>query len=258
MLLSEKSTRRLVPTVERTFSILESLANGNQGKGVSELSRELGFAKSTTFNILTTLEDLGYIYRTDNRYHLSLKLFSLSSTVVQQMDLRKVAAPILQNLVEKTGETVNLGTIQDDEAVYIDCLPGPQPVTVHTWPGERLSLHSTALGKVLLAWMPEDAVESILTHKGMPQHTSATASSTEQLIAELRQVRQDGYAVDDEEDAPGMRCVGAPVFDHTGQVIAAVSITAPVQRLTKPRIETLAQIVVDAARRISRRLGHKT
>ena len=125
-----------VPTVDRTFRILEALALSENGFGISELSQTLEIPKSTTFNILMTLVNLGYIYRTDsdNKFHLSLKLFTLGSLVVERMDLRQIARPILQELVDETGETVNLGIIQGDEAVYIECIPGPQPVTVNTWP----------------------------------------------------------------------------------------------------------------------------
>ncbi|MBZ0293331.1 MAG: IclR family transcriptional regulator [Anaerolineae bacterium] len=246
-----------VPTVQRTFRILEVLATTENGCGISELSHELGFAKSTTFNILMTLAELGYIYRTqaDNKFHLSLKLFSLGSTVVDRMDLRKIAASILQDLVDTTGETVNLGTIQGDEAVYIDCLPGPQPVTVHTWPGKRLPLHSTALGKALLGWLPEKEAKAILSSSDIPEFTADPVPAMTQLFAELTEVRSRGYSIDNEEDAEGMRCVGAPVFDHNGAVLAAISVTAPVQRLPLENIPGIARLVVEGAEKISQRLG---
>jgi DNA-binding IclR family transcriptional regulator len=254
--VSPAANKPFVPTVHRTFRILEALAAAENGCGISELSHDLGLAKSTTFNILATLVALGYIYRTDsdNKFHLSLKLFSLGSAVVERMDLRKVAASILQDLVDATGETANLGTLQGDEAVYIDCLPGPHPVTVHTWPGKRLSLHTTALGKALLAWLPQEQAKSILSASKVS--STALARSMDRLLPELAVVRSQQYAVDNEEDAPGMRCVGAPIFDHTGRVVAAISVTAPVQRMPLENIPATAVLVVESARRISQRLGY--
>jgi IclR family acetate operon transcriptional repressor len=233
------------------------LAVAENGCGISELSHELEMAKSTTFNILMSLAELGYIYRTDvdNKFHLSLKLFSLGSAVVERMDLRKVAASILQDLVDATGETANLGTIQGDEAVYIDCLSGPHPVTVNTWPGKRLALHTTALGKALLAWLPQEEAKSILSTSDIHAFPTDLAASMDRLFAELADVRSQQYAVDNEEDAPGMRCVGAPIFDHSGRVVAAISLTAPVQRMPLENIPETAVLVVESARRISQRLG---
>lgn len=255
--MSNKDGKPVVPTVQRTFRILETLASAENGRGISELSSELGFAKSTTFNLLMTLVQLGYCYRTqsDSKFHLSLKLFSLGSAVVERMDLRKIAASILQELVKATGETANLGTIQGDEAVYIDCLPGPHPVTVNTWPGKRLPLHCTALGKALLAWMSEEEIQSLLSKSDMQAFTPNTLKSVEKLLTELAEVRLRGYALDDEEDAEGMRCIGAPVFDHTGQIVSAISLTAPVQRLPYSDIPGIAAQVVDSARQISLLLG---
>jgi DNA-binding IclR family transcriptional regulator len=255
--VSREDNKPFVPTIQRTFQILEALAVTENGCGISELSHELKLAKSTTFNILMTLTELGYIYRTDidNKFHLSLKLFSLGSAVVERMDLRKVTASILQELVDATGETANLGTIQGDEAVYIECLHGPHPVTVNTWPGKRLPLHSTALGKALLAWLPEDEARSILSIREIPAFSTNLAASMDRLFAELADVRAQQYAVDNEEDAPGMRCVGAPVFDHTGRVVAAISLTAPVQRMPIENMPEVAVLVVESARRISQRLG---
>jgi DNA-binding IclR family transcriptional regulator len=255
--VSPEDHKPFVPTVHRTFRILEALAAAENGCGISELSHELGMAKSTTFNILTTLAALGYIYRTDgdNKFHLSLKLFSLGSAVVERMDLRKVAGSVLQDLVAATGETVNIGTLQGDEAVYIDCLSGPHPVTVHTWPGKRLSLHTTALGKALLAWLPPEQARAILSASKLPVSATDLVNSMDRLFAELADVRSQQYAIDNEEDAPGMRCVGAPIFDHSGRVVAAISVTAPVQRMPLENIPATAVLVVDSARRISQRLG---
>ncbi|MBK8021824.1 MAG: IclR family transcriptional regulator [Chloroflexi bacterium] len=255
--MSREENKSFVPTIERTFRILEALAANVNGCGISELSNELGIAKSTTFNILATLTELGYIYRSDgdNKFHLSLKLFSLGSTVVERLDLRRISASILQELVDATGETANLGTIQGDEAVYIECLSGPHPVTVNTWPGKRLPLHSTALGKALLAWLPQDQARAILLTSDRQDPSIGISARLDRFLSELVLVRVQRYAVDNEEDAIGLRCVGAPIFDYTGQVVAAISLTAPTQRMPLEQIPETAVLVVASAQRISRRLG---
>jgi DNA-binding IclR family transcriptional regulator len=254
---SNRKTGHVVPTVQRTFEILEALAQSPTGAGVSELSRELGIAKSTTHSILSSLEVLGYAYKTDSdgRYQLTLKLHSLSGPVVNRLDLRQLALPVLQQLGERTGEAINLGTLQGDEAVYIECIQSRHPVTVHTWPGERLALHSTALGKVLLAWLPGDFVTELLSKKGMPPRTANTITSLAAFEQELGLVRAQGYALDREEDVIGSQCIGVPIQDHTQRVVAAVSLTAPMQRMSAHTTAQLVPVLLDAAQQISIRLG---
>lgn len=254
--MTSNGEKPLVPTVDNAFRILETLAASEDGYGISALSRKLGLAKSTTYNILMTLAQLGYIYRTedDSCFHLSLKLFSLGSSVVERMDLRKIASSILQKLVEDTGETANLGTIQGNEAVYIDCVPGTHLVRVATWPGKRLPLHSTALGKSLLAWLPEEEAKERMS-QSLSMASSDSAISIDQLLSEVGEIRERQYAIDDEEDVSGMRCVGAPIFDHTGRVVAAISLTAPIQRLPLEAIPKVALLVVESAKEVSQRLG---
>lgn len=257
MTLNDNESRRAVPTVLRTFRILEALARADHGYGVSKLSRELGLAKSTAFSILSTLEHLGYVFKDENhRYHLSVKLFSLSSIMVQQMDFRKAATPILRHIVEETRETTNLAMLQRGEGIVVDTLPGPHTVTVNTFPGERFSLHSTAIGKALLAWLPDDELDPILATKGLPSRTPNTITSLAAFKKELRRTRKRGYATDDEEDFPGLRCVGAPLFDHSGRVVAAISVTVPAQRLPVSNMDALAAVVVDGAMQVSNKLGY--
>jgi len=247
-----------VPTIERAFLILEALAAAENGGGISELSTDLGLAKSTTYNILTSLAQLGYCYKSpaDGKFHLSLKLYSLGSAAAERLDLRRIAASILRGLASRTGETINLGTIQGDEAVYIDCLPSSHPVTVVTWPGQRLPLHSTALGKALLAWRPLDQAQTILADSELKAFTRETLTSIPLILSDLRRVRGQGYALDNEEDALGMRCIGAPVFDQNGAVVAAISLTAPVQRLPESDFGPVAGQVIESANQISGRLGY--
>jgi IclR family acetate operon transcriptional repressor len=258
MMLNDNGGRRAVPTVLRTFRILEALAGADRGRGISELSQDLGLAKSTAFSILSTLEQLGYVFKDEaHRYHLTVKLFSLGSIVIDRMDFRKAATPILRRIVEETRETTNMAALQRGEGIIVDTLPGPHTVTVNTFPGERVSLHSTAIGKALLAWLSDDELDSILAASGLPRRTPNTITSLTAFKDELRRTRRQGYSTDDEEDFPGLRCVGAPVFDHTGRVVAGISLTVPAQRLPASEMDALAAVLVDGAHEISAKLGYE-
>jgi IclR family KDG regulon transcriptional repressor len=247
-----------VPAVARAFRILERLAEAPEALGVSELSREVGLAKSTTFNLLLTLEELGYVYRVGaaTSFRLSYKLFALGSSVAERSEMLRLLAPLIDELVATTGETANLGIRQGDEALYLASVRGPGPVTVVESPGVRIPMHSTALGKVLCAWLPPGEVTALLARRGMPKFTPRTCDSIDQFLAELTTVTGLGYAVDNEENEPGMRCIGAPVFNRTGHVEAAISITAPVQRLALDGVAVVATTVIRIAQRMSERLGY--
>lgn len=256
--MADNDNRYAVPSVERAFAILETLADTPEGLGLSDLARRLGFVKSTAYMTLVTLERLGYIYRESQtqRYLLTIKLFAVGSQVLQRFNVRRMAEDLLRELWEKTGETVNLGSLQGDEAIYIESLEGRKTVRVSTWPGKRLELHCTALGKVLLAFRAWEEVEILLEGRELTPHTARTVVDLATLRRELEVVRQLGYAVDRGEDVEGVRCVGAPVFDRDGAVVAAVSITAPEQRMPEERIPRVAAEVVEVARKLSERLGY--
>jgi DNA-binding IclR family transcriptional regulator len=245
--------------LKRTLDLLGFLAySAEGGAGLADLSRAVRAPKSSVFKIVSTLEAEGFITRhpLTDRYQLTLKLLALGTAAVERINLRRELYPFLEALKDRTGECVNLGILHDGKAIYVESLEGRGPVRVIVRPGQELSLHSTALGKVLLANLPPAEVDRLLAGKRLEAHTPRTCTSVARLRKELAQVRQQGYALDVEEDALEMACAGAPIREHTGRVVAAVSVTAPRYRMSRSALRATASAVVDAAGRMSRWLGY--
>ncbi len=248
-----------VPSIHRAFILLEAIAENERGLGVSELARLTGWPKSSIFNILTTLTKDGYIAQEpeSGRYNMTIKLFSLSGTLVERMDIRRLAYPLLIEVMEKTGETVNLGILDDSEAIYLETIAGPSAIRVNTWPGKRLPIHRTSLGKALAAELKQEELAAIIAKTGLPRSTPNTHTTLEALQADLELTRQRGYAVDNEEDEVGMRCIGAPIRNYRSKTVAAVSVTGLAQRMPLENMPEIAIAVMDTARRISELLGYR-
>lgn len=246
-----------VRAVERAFVLLEALGRSEQGLTLSQLARRLTIPRSTAYCLLETLERCGYLHheRPGGRYTLSLKLFSLANSALHAIALRKQAAPVLWDLMRKTRLTVHLGILEHHEVVLVDRVEPPSPVRIATWLGKRMGVHCTALGKALTAWLPEADIDRLIRERGLLRHNENTIVSARRLKEELRAVRVLGYAVDNEEEEIGMRCVGAPVFDADGRVIAAVSVAGTSNQIDEANVQELAAKVKAAAKAISESCG---
>lgn len=242
--------------VERALSILEAAALRRDGLTNSEISRKLDIPKSSASYILRTLEHRGYLRRDaeTGRYRLGLKILSLGRDVQAGLDLGDVALPWMRALVDRTHLTAHLAVLDHGEAVYVEKVDAPGFFKVNTWVGRRMFVHSTSVGKVLVAWRPKSEVEAILRQHGLKKRTPKTFTSMARFFAELDKVREQGYAVDDEENSLGARCVGAPVFDPLGRVEAALGLSGTVTQLDEDSLLRIAEAVRDAARKISRHL----
>lgn len=247
---------RLIRSIQQAFAVLEALAERGNGRGVTELAHKTGLAKSSVHAILKTLATMGYVQQDEltNRYLLGLRLFQLANAVPIVLDVRSAAAPYLEQLVEKYQETVHLVVLDEGEALYIDKRESPRSIHVVSQVGRKLPCHCTGVGKALLAHLPQEQVDAII-RKGLPRFTARTITDPQRLYEELRLVRERGYAVDDEEIMDGLRCVAAPIRNYTGSVIAALSVSGPVSRMTLDRLPEIAQDVMSAADQTSRRLG---
>jgi DNA-binding IclR family transcriptional regulator len=254
----KRQRQYVVPMLKRSLDVLRILAESTEhGASLAELSRAIRAPKSSVFKILTTLEAEGFVSRSrlTDKYQLTLKLLALGHAAVERINLRRELYPFLKALKDRTGECVNLGILQDGKAIYIESLEGPGPVKVIVRPGQALALHSTALGKALLAGLPAAEVDRLLRGSRLAAHTPHTCTSPTRLKKQLAQVQRQGYALDLEEDTLDMVCAGAPIRDHTGRVIAAVSVTAPRYRMSRATLRTTAAAVVKAAERMSTWLG---
>ena len=242
--------------VERALNILEAAAHRREGLTNSEISRKLGIPKSSASYILRTLERRGYLRRDaeSGRYRLGLKILSLGGDAQSNLDIADVALPFMRALEEKIHMTVHLAVLDQGEAVYIEKVEAPGFFKVNTWVGRRMFLHSTSVGKSLLAWLPKQEIETIVKQQGLKKRTPKTITSLSRLLADLEHVKDEGYAVDDEENSLGARCLGAPVFDVTGNVVAALGASGTLTQVDEASMPRLAEAVKETARRISRQL----
>ncbi len=241
----------------RVLSILERLSD-KRSAGVEELSRELGLAKPTTYRFLLTLQELGYVRRDESeRWAVTLKLFNVGSHALDHIDLHAAARPVAEALAGELGEAVHVGVSEGDSAVYIIKIESKYTIRMYSRVGRRIPLYCTAIGKVLLAYSSAEERKAALAGVRLVALTPKTHSNRASLDAELRKVRDRGYAFDDEEHEEGIRCIGAPVFDLGGEAIAAISSSWPCFRYdTRLEKEWTAKVIAAAAR-ISSILGYQ-
>jgi len=253
---TKKSTVRVLSVA---LDALELLSKTARGIGVRELARALGVGKSTMHRILQTLEVRSLVRqdRDTARYVVTARLMEIASSVRENLEFRRVAHAHLQALQRSAGETVFLGVLDGGEVVIVDRIDSSEPLRMVSQIGFREPAHSTALGKTLLANLPEGEGVRILSNMELKRFTPNTTTSVEALKADLNRIRLSGFAIDDEETLPGVRCVAAPIRDTSGQVIAAVSVSGPSVRVTRERIPPLAQDVRATAEMVSRELGYR-
>ncbi len=249
-----------VSALARGLALLDALADqaSLRGTSLTELAQTTGLSKATAFRLLGTLRSHGYVDKDPDteRYHLGLRILQLSSALLQNLDLRIQAAPILSELVQRTNETVHLGVLDHGSVVYIDKVECDNSVRMHSRVGMQMPAYSTGLGKAILANLNAEQLEEVLAC-GLLRRTPNTITDAESLRAHLSEARARGYAIDDCENEDGIRCVGAPVFDHAEAVVAAISTAGPAGRMTLERTEVLGPVVKEAAMQISRRMGSR-
>lgn len=245
-----------VRAVERAIQILNCFDNDNSQRGVSEIAQAVGLHKATTHRIVTTLLNYGYLERAEDeqRYRLGLQLASLGYKVIQRMDLRREALPYLAQLVEQWDETCDLSIFDEGQVFYIEVLRGNHALTIAASIGQRLPAHCTASGKLFLAHIPPQKLDAYLC-KPLQSYTEKTITSPDLLRLQLDTIREQGYGFDDEEMEVGIRAIAAPIRNHKGEVIAALSMPSPTNRITLDSIPEIASSMIEAAQAVSKRLG---
>ena len=246
-----------VQSVRRALSILEMLADQGGEMGVTELGRHLGVHKATASRLLATLAEHGLVERNPltDKYRLGIGVVRLAAATVGRLDLVQQARPVLEQLAERTGETVNLAILDGEWAVNIDQVTGASAVVSVSWVGKRTPLHATSSGKVLLAHAPAEVRERVLSGP-LPRLTRRTIVDPDTLRRQLAEAVARGYAFTVEELEVGLNAVAAPVRQAGGAVVGAISVSGPAYRVTPARIPMLGQSVRLAAAEISRRMGH--
>ncbi|ABB14375.1 MULTISPECIES: IclR family transcriptional regulator [Carboxydothermus] len=258
--MKKNNNDTLIQSVDRALRILDTFSLKEKELGVTEIANRLGLHKSTVFGLLRTLEHWGYVEQNQvtGKYRLGLKLLELGNRVKEGLDLRAVALPFLQDLVERYGETVHLAVHDRGEIVYIEKVEGPNAIRMYSQIGRRAPMHCTGVGKAILAFRPEKEIEEIIRTKGLKYFTPNTITDPKKLHEELSLIRENGYSLDREEIEIGLRCVAAPIRDSQNTVVAAISVAGPSIRMTEEKIQELIVSVKEAALEISKRLGYQT
>jgi DNA-binding IclR family transcriptional regulator len=248
--------RYAAPAADGALSILETLG-ATQKMGITELARKLGLGKGSIYRLLATLVRRGYVEKDaySDRYQLTYRLLALGSRVADRFGLREMAQPVMERMGSETGETVNLGVLDGFRTVSVCLVQSPQPLSIHMRIG-GVSAHASATGKILLASLSSVELANRLAGRRLERLTPRTIKSRPALMAELARVRAQGFAIDDEESSIGLRCAGAPVYNHQGMMVAALSLVAPAHRLTAARLPAAIATVREAAQEISGRLGY--
>ena len=254
--VSKPAAVPLVSAATRALVVLERLSR-QRNIGLEDLSRDVKLAKPTVYRFLLTLQELGFVRRAEgDRWAITLKLFNIGSRALDHLDLHAVARPIAEELSEELGETVHMGVLEGNSAVYILKIESRYTIRMFSRVGRRIPLYCTTIGKNLLAFAQEEDRESALKGVRFQAFTKKTLTTRAALYAELERVREQGFALDDEEHEEGIHCIGAPIFDHTGAVVATISVSWPGFRYERGPEDEKIDHVKAAAGRISAFLGY--
>ncbi len=247
----------MLQTVDKAGRVLTLFSLERPEWGVSEVSQELEFPKSSTSVLMSTLADQGLLRRTPvRRYRLGWRVMALSQILLETTDFRHEARRAMEYLVSRFGELVHLAALENDRVIYVDKIQGTRAVQVAvTGVGVTLQAHGSGVGKALLAYRPWEEVVEFLETQGLPRLTANTITTLEGFRRELATVRERGYAYDLEETVLDLRCVAAPIMDHTGEVVAAMSVSVPAYRFEQGE-ERYRVAIVEAARTVSENIGY--
>jgi DNA-binding IclR family transcriptional regulator len=250
--------RYRVPAVKRAFDIIELLATQDSGLNVSELQRNLLLPLSSVATIVYTLQDLGYLERDEftSRYRLSVKMFGIARRALDRLDLSSRCHSLLQELVHRSGLTGHLAVLRSGESMYIDRVPSEGLVQVSSYVGMRWPLHTSAVGKALLAFLPKSELQQRLHKLRLRRVTPSTITSKHLFEKQLRSFRRIGYTWEQNEGEIGLGCVAAPVFGAHGEVVAAISLTGTTHQVSKDKLPSLGTLVKHYAQQMSVRMGN--
>lgn len=246
-----------IQVIDRAIRVLDSFTFDKPELSVGEVSVATGLHKATAHRILMALEYNGLVEqnRVTANYRLGLKLFKLGHQAVAGLNLRDVAKSHLRALMEETGETAHLAILYADEVLYLEKVEGPHVLRMPSRVGRHIPTYCTSVGKAMLSCLDEEEVRHIVQTYPIRAYTPNTAKAVEELLVELKRTRKRGYAVDNEEFELGLRCVGAPIRDYTGEMVGAIGVAGPSTRLTREKIPAVGAVVLKVAASVSQALG---
>lgn len=248
-----KTPTTQTPAVDKAVRVLDYLLN-HGGATFSQIFQDVGLPKSTASSLLASLAAHGLVRLEKDRYFLGIRLYSLGQKAEEEFDIKRLAMEHLERLRDETQLTCHLGVLDGASAIYLAKLETLGTIIVRSWVGKRLSLHSSGLGKALLAWSPEDEVDALLPDEKLECFTETTIATRSILKKELAAIRVRGWAYDDAEDSIGVYCIAAPVLGANGKVVAAISLSGVSFQITDENREDLSQRVIAATRAISEKL----
>jgi len=254
---SQKRTYNIT-ALQRGLRLLQLFSDSPQGLAAKEVAGRSRLPVSTVHRFLANLEASGFLNCSgDGVYRLGIACFAIGQAALGQLDIRRVSLPYLEELNRQTRETTHLTVRHGLSAVYVEKLDSPEQLRIHSRIGAAVPLYCAAVGKVMLAYMPDDERKKVLPQLALKRLTPHTVGNLQELEAELYRVRKNGYACDLEENEIHIRCIAAPIWDHAGCVNASLSITAPMVRMVAARIRQLAPLIQSAGLQISRELGYQ-
>src|SRR5699024_139770 len=246
-----------VQSVDRALEIIDILEDEPQGLGVTPLSKKMGVSKSTIYRLLSSLLNKEYVRQNEEtqKYHLGLRLMQLGQTLTNYIDIRQVAAPVMERLVRDTGETVHLVVQDGNEIVYIDKIESQATIRMFSNIGKRAPMHCTGVGKAVLSNLSDEEIDNIIKENGLEKFTNNTIIDPQKLKEHLKEVQMLGYSIDDEEHEMGIKCAASPILNFKGEVIAGISVAGPIMRINDNKIQHMAKEVLKASKEISESLG---
>lgn len=257
MIRARESKSAPVGVVTKVLHILETLHAAPSGLQLKDVAQLTGINKSTAYRFLAHLEHEGYVFRdSSGAYAIGVRLARLASGASYQTTLRKLSRPILQQLWRVTGETVNIAVLDGREVLYLDVMESSHTFRLVSQVGMRRPVYCTALGKAMLSFIPEEEQQYFFDGMSFERFTPHTIRGAVQLRKEFALIRQRGYSIDNEEAYLGSRCIAAPIFEASGKIAAALSVSGPTTRVTRERVPVVAAAAKSAATAISRTLGY--
>lgn len=243
----------LVPALDKMVRICDYLDN-RRGATFSQIFQDLDLPKSSTSTLLNALVMHGILRQEKNKYYLGLKLHEWGDKSLEQFDIAKIAKPMMSKLRDETNLTCHLGVLDGLYPVYIAKIENDQAIGIRTWIGKKLPLHSSGVGKALIAWLPEEKIDQLIPEEKLTKYTDTTITSKKQLKKELAKIRTQGWAYDNQEDVQGVHCIAAPIFNKNNEPIAAISISGVLFQLPKDKIEKYSILVRKACQALTNKL----
>lgn len=257
MQLSERNG--VIKSIVKAVWVINTLVAAGQSLSLSQMSAKLQISKSTLHGIVSTLVDVGFVVQEQQtgRYRLGTRLFEIGSAICNQWNVRKIAYPLIQQIVAEIDETVHMAVLDGGEVLYINKQESTNSVRIVTDIGVKLPAHCTGLGKALLSGLGMLELQRLIKQKGLTKHTETTITDPDELWKELEKIRRLGYAVDEQEFVEGLRCVAVPIYNHSGEIISALSISGPVSRMRAEKFSLCRDSLLAAAVDISRQMGYE-